>query len=278
LCQTLLGPLPERSRIPLPPFYTSDLDPNHHRHVFTLVLDLDETLVHASVSAAASGGAFADGGSSSSGSSRRRRSGSASSSTGGSLQTSDEQQRSGTVELRHSDRSIRSFAIAKRPHLDHFLEQVAPFFEICVFTASIRRYADPVIDLIDPNRYVSRRFYRESCGRLATLVPPQSPHTGDDGADRFGAYSTSSILTPNGSYTKDLTHASRDLARTILIDDSPTAGLLQPGMTPIFIFSFSLEYAVYCSKKDLTHHSFSVKFLYHRARECLILVLCSQTM
>jgi hypothetical protein len=204
--------------------------------VFTLVLDLDETLVHASVSAAASSGALADGGSGSSSGSRRRRSGSASGSTGGSLQSSDEQLRSGTVELRHSDRSNRSFAIAKRPHLDHFLEQVAPFFEICVFTASIRRYADPVIDLIDPNRYVSRRFYRESCGRLATLVPPQSqsPHAGDDGADRFGAYSTSSILTPNGSYTKDLTHASRDLARTILIDDSPTAGLLQPGMAPIF--------------------------------------------
>ncbi len=237
-CQTLLGPLPlpERPRIPLPPFYSSDLDPNHHRHVFTLVLDLDETLVHASVSAAAAGGAVADGGGGG-GSSRRRRSGSASGSGGRANQLNDEQQqqrgeRSGTVELRHSDRSIRSFAIAKRPHLDHFLEQVAPFFEICVFTASIRRYADPVIDLIDPNRFVSRRFYRESCGRLATLAPTQShgAGAGDDGVDRFGAYSTSSILTPNGSYTKDLTHASRDLARTILIDDSPTAGLLQPGM------------------------------------------------
>ena len=35
--------------------------------------------------------------------------------------------------------------------------------EIHIFTASTKSYADPIIDQIDPQGYVTGRFYREHC-------------------------------------------------------------------------------------------------------------------
>lgn len=42
-------------------------------------------------------------------------------------------------------------------------------FELVVFTASIKEYADKVIDYIDPNGLIKRRFYRDVSHNL-TLV------------------------------------------------------------------------------------------------------------
>lgn len=35
-----------------------------------------------------------------------------------------------------------------------------------VFTAGLKEYADPIINELDPNQYISRRLYRDSCQYL----------------------------------------------------------------------------------------------------------------
>ena len=64
------------------------------------------------------------------------------------------------VEI-HTKKAHRVFYILKRPFLDVFLVTLSQYFEIVIFTASIRRYADAVIDLIDLHHVVDRRFFRQ---------------------------------------------------------------------------------------------------------------------
>ncbi|XP_022681274.1 uncharacterized protein LOC101757531 isoform X2 [Setaria italica] len=82
--------------------------------------------------------------------------------------------------------------VRQRPHLEMFLNRVAQMFEVVVFTASESVYAEPLLDKLDPDRkLISRRFYRESC------------------------------TFSNGSYTKDLTIFGVDLAKVVIVDNTP---------------------------------------------------------
>lgn len=84
------------------------------------------------------------------------------------------------------------FYVHKRPHLDKFLEMVSHWFVVCIWTASLSTYADPVIDRLDPRRVVvQQRLFRDSC-RLQ-----------------------------NGLYLKDLSGAGFLLPNTMLLDNSP---------------------------------------------------------
>ena len=76
---------------------------------------------------------------------------------------------------------------------------MAQIFEVVVFTASMQAYADPVIDCLDTEAIVSRRFYRDSCR--------------EDG---------------KGAYVKDLSILRDHPGRIIIIDNSPEAYQLQP--------------------------------------------------
>ena len=52
----------------------------------------------------------------------------------------------------------------KRPFCDQFLEAVAPHFEIVMFTASLSRYAEPLFKKLDPKgRLFDSCLYREHC-------------------------------------------------------------------------------------------------------------------
>ncbi|KAI3466791.1 hypothetical protein Pfo_023454 [Paulownia fortunei] len=54
--------------------------------------------------------------------------------------------------------------VKQRPHLQTFLKRVAEMFEIVVFTASQSIYAKQLLDILDPEgKLISRRAYRESC-------------------------------------------------------------------------------------------------------------------
>ncbi len=98
----------------------------------TLVLDLDETLVHSS-----------------------------------SRQTYRQDL---TVEVMVEKQSLLYY-VYQRPHCDYFLEkvqhgslmqQVSEWYRVTVFTASVSDYADPVIDFLDKRRgIIQGRYFRE---------------------------------------------------------------------------------------------------------------------
>lgn len=86
-----------------------------------------------------------------------------------------------------------TFYVIKRPHVDTFLKKVAEWYDVVIFTASMRQYADPLIDQLDPKRLVKGRLFRESC------------------------------LSKDGNFVKDLSLIKQDLTSTIIIDNSPIA-------------------------------------------------------
>lgn len=78
-----------------------------------------------------------------------------------------------------------------RPHLEYFLKQVSKWFEIIVFTASQKVYADTLLDILDPrNEYISHRVFRDSC------------------------------VCVDQNYLKDLTILGRPTERVCIIDNS----------------------------------------------------------
>lgn len=86
-----------------------------------------------------------------------------------------------------------------RPHLNRFLSIVSRMYEVVVFTASISRYANQVLDYIDPSgSLVHHRLYREHCTET------------------------------NGTYVKDLERLGRPLERVAIVDNSPVAYSFHP--------------------------------------------------
>jgi RNA polymerase II subunit A small phosphatase-like protein len=61
------------------------------------------------------------------------------------------------------DNIIKPIYVLKRPGVEQFLQTVSKYFEIVVYTASLAVYADPLIDELDVNRVVSYRLFRECC-------------------------------------------------------------------------------------------------------------------
>lgn len=53
--------------------------------------------------------------------------------------------------------------VLKRPHLDEFLKEISEYYEIIVFTASVSEYASPLLDKLDKNNYLSGRLFRQDC-------------------------------------------------------------------------------------------------------------------
>ena len=51
-----------------------------------------------------------------------------------------------------------------RPYLQEFLEEVSNYFDLAIFTAAMKGYADIILDYIDPkNEFFQFRLYRDAC-------------------------------------------------------------------------------------------------------------------
>jgi len=86
-----------------------------------------------------------------------------------------------------------------RPHARLFLEAAARLFEVVVFTASSKSYADQVLDQLDPGRQcISTRLYRPHC------------------------------VERSGAFLKDLRRMGRRMDRCLLVDNSPVSLALCP--------------------------------------------------
>jgi len=84
--------------------------------------------------------------------------------------------------------------VRTRPYLINFLESICKKFEVVIFTASQKVYANELLKRIDPEgKYIKHRIFREAC------------------------------LLVEGNYLKDLNVLNRNLASSVLVDNSPHA-------------------------------------------------------
>ncbi len=50
-----------------------------------------------------------------------------------------------------------------RPGTEEFLKEMAKYYELVIFTASLSKYANPLMDILDPERLCTARLFREHC-------------------------------------------------------------------------------------------------------------------
>ncbi|CAO3647142.1 unnamed protein product [Mucor fragilis] len=61
------------------------------------------------------------------------------------------------------DKQNLIYEVYKRPHVDFFLKTISQWYKVVIYTASMAEYADPVIDWLDQDNLISQRFFRQSC-------------------------------------------------------------------------------------------------------------------
>ena len=120
----------------------------------TLVLDLDETLVHSSLSPYP--GIEPD----------------------------------MTINMTFENKPTTIYVL-KRPFAEEFLMRMSKIYEIIIFTASIKDYADEVINRLDPHKKIDHRLYRDCCTRSGNF------------------------------FVKNLKRLGRNLKDVILVDNNP---------------------------------------------------------
>ncbi|KAG5418121.1 hypothetical protein I9W82_004450 [Candida metapsilosis] len=96
------------------------------------------------------------------------------------------------------DGQIHHVYVIKRPGVDEFLEKVGKMYEVVVFTASVAKYGDPLLNKLDLSKSVYHRLYRDSCYNY------------------------------QGNFIKNLSQLGRKLENTIIIDNSPQSYLFHP--------------------------------------------------
>jgi len=88
--------------------------------------------------------------------------------------------------------------VCKRPGVDEFMRTMGKLFEIVVYTASLSKYANPLLDRLDEHNVIRYRLFREHC------------------------------VHHEGSYVKDLSLLDRDLNHCVIIDNSPLSYMFHP--------------------------------------------------
>ncbi|GME98481.1 unnamed protein product [[Candida] boidinii] len=93
---------------------------------------------------------------------------------------------------------VHNVYVIKRPGVDEFLKKCGEIFEVVVFTASVSRYGDPLLDILDIHKSIHHRLFRESCYNY------------------------------QGNYIKNLSQMGRPLKDLIIIDNSPASYIFHP--------------------------------------------------
>lgn len=96
------------------------------------------------------------------------------------------------------DNQIHNVYVIKRPGVDEFMKRVGELYEVVVFTASVARYGDPLLDALDIHQAVHHRLFRDSCYNY------------------------------QGNYIKNLSQIGRPLSDTIILDNSPASYIFHP--------------------------------------------------
>ena len=144
--------------------------------------------------------------------------------------------------------------VKKRPHLHEFMERVAELFEVVVFTASQKVYAEKLLNVIDPKRtLIKHRVYRDSCVmvdgnylKVHTIITLMTCVILNLMLSIL-LYGVGKNLIPelvwllsdihfflphltllSSCVLKDLTILGRDLRSTLIVDNSPQAFGFQP--------------------------------------------------
>ncbi|KAH8232780.1 hypothetical protein KR026_000239 [Drosophila bipectinata] len=64
-----------------------------------------------------------------------------------------------------------AFKVYKRPHVDLFLKYVSQWYDLVVYTASLEIYASQVVDRLDNGRgMIQKSFYRQHCSSTTSMV------------------------------------------------------------------------------------------------------------
>ena len=76
-----------------------------------------------------------------------------------------------TIISFESENEINNVGIFLRPGVKLFLENLSKFFEIGIFTASVSEYADEVIKFLDPeNNFIKFKLYRQNCVNVNDIL------------------------------------------------------------------------------------------------------------
>ena len=96
------------------------------------------------------------------------------------------------------DGQICTIYVLVRPFVAEFLRRMDNIYELVVFTASLSKYAEPLMLKLDPKNTCGYKLFREHC----TFY--------------------------NKAFVKDLTRLGRNMKDVIIVDNSPVAYLFQP--------------------------------------------------
>ncbi|KAJ3036015.1 Nuclear envelope morphology protein 1 [Rhizophlyctis rosea] len=68
------------------------------------------------------------------------------------------------------EKHVCLYYVYKRPYCDLFLKTVSKWYNVVIFTASMPEYADPVIDWLDCGRVmISQRYFRQACTQIGGI-------------------------------------------------------------------------------------------------------------
>lgn len=110
------------------------------------------------------------------------------------------------------------YYVHKRPHCDDFLRRVCKWYNLVIFTASVQEYADPVIDWLEQERkFFSSRLYRQHCTfRNGAYIKDLSSIEPDLGRVMILDNSPLSYIFHTGQYTQSVCdEVGSDTAKTM---------------------------------------------------------------